>query len=451
MLKLKAACICPGKGAGRKFNMRSQIYDFSDNLSSAKCGNLVGSRIYSRAWVVGPLHRKSANLMSDSARFYADVNTSEKLTFAAHAHQLRDAGLAVIPLAAGDCADLGDRAGKKPLTTGFEKWKGRPSHKTIDGWAKKFPDANVGYVPGLSGLVAIDDDGGAGELIRETFGDTPGRIKSRRGAHYLYAKPKGMMPGVVDLRKFGINADLKHGNTIAIAPPSSHRSGHVYEWQDCGPEVLQDLPPFRVDLLQKLLDSRKQPSQDQKKADAGFRSGSRKMALNDHLAKNASWADSFDEVLDVAVSWNDDYLAKYGIDKLSEGEVMQIAAAVWKDLKAGKLERWHGRRSTVRTDLDEMHELAGYGKDGTAAFMLLMKLRGEHGGRMARNETFALNQVAMAKAGTIPNWTRYDYEKARTVLLSAGKLEIVKAHSNEKSGRQPTRYRLTRSQGARAV
>lgn len=451
MLKMEAACICPGKDAGRKNQSRSQIYDFSDNLSSTECGNLVGSRIFSRALVVGPLHLKSAKHMSNSARFEENVNTSEKLTFATYAHQLRDAGLAVIPLAAGDCAELGDRAGKKPLTTGFEKWKGRPSHKTIDGWCKKFPDANVGYVPGLSGLVAIDDDGGAGELIRETFGDTHGRIKSRRGAHYLYQKPRGQMPGVVDLRAFGINADLKHGNSIAIAPPSSHRSGHVYEWLDCGPDVLQDLPPFRVDLLQKLLDSRKVKTQDQKKADAGFRSGSRKMALNDHLVKNASWADSFDEVLDVAMTWNDDHLTKYGIEKLEEGEVMQIAAAVWKDLKAGKLERWHGRRATVRSNLSEIDQLAAISKDGMAAYMLLMKLRGEHGGRMARNETFALNQVAMAKAGTIPNWTRYDYEKARAVLLKAGMLEIVETPSNSRAGRQPTRYKLASGRGAGAV
>jgi hypothetical protein len=69
--------------------------------------------------------------------------------FAEHAHGLRDAGLAVIPLAPGDDADLGDRAGKKPLATDFDKWRARPSHKTIDVWGRKFPDANVGYLPGL--------------------------------------------------------------------------------------------------------------------------------------------------------------------------------------------------------------------------------------------------------------------------------------------------------------
>jgi hypothetical protein len=61
------------------------------------------------------------------------------------------AGLAPIP--------VGGEDGKKPLVTGFTKWRRRPGLSTIRSWVAKFPDANVGIVTGsLSGVSVIDVD-----------------------------------------------------------------------------------------------------------------------------------------------------------------------------------------------------------------------------------------------------------------------------------------------------
>jgi hypothetical protein len=367
--------------------------------------------------------------------------------FATFAPDLHKAGLAILPLAAGDDDEQGQKAGKKPLVTGFQRWNFRPSHRSVDQWCHQFPAMNIGYVPGLSDppIIVVDDDGGAEEAIAELFGRTPGRIATRRASHHLYRAPRGDMPAVVDLKRFGINADLKHGNTIVVAPPSVHKSGHVYAWQDCGPDVLKELPPFPLDHLKRLIDRQRDLTQTERKAIAGYRGGSRKLALNDRLCGQASWCDTLAELLDLARTWNEQQPAA-GIEKLDEKEMMQIAQSVWTDCETGKVERWHRRPARVRSSLTEFNELMAVSKDGALAYALLMKLRGEHGGRMARGETFALNQIAMAEAGTIPHWTRYDYEKARDVLLAAGKLKIASAGKNSANGRISTQYRLAEGQ-----
>lgn len=351
--------------------------------------------------------------------------------FALNAHGLRDAGLAVIPLAAKD-----------PQVSGFNRWRGRPSHKTIDGWCQKFPSSNVGYVPGLSNLVVVDDDGGAEATICETFGDTPGKVGTRRAAHHLYRKPRGPMPSIVDLKKFGINADLKHGNTIAVAPPSIHETGAVYHWKDCEPEVLQDLPVFPVDRLEALIARHQDMSQAERKAAAGFRAGSRTLALNDHLCRHGTWCETLGELIDVARTWNQNQSSKFQIEKLGEKDVIQTSHGVWQDIENGKIERWHGRGAKIRSNLDEINRLLVKGGSGTHAYALLMSLRANHGARCARGETFAINQIAMAESGTLPGFSRDRIEKARAILLETGFLEIVSKGQNSGRGRQSTQYRL---------
>jgi hypothetical protein len=229
------------------------------------------------------------------------------------------------------------------------------------------------------------------------------RAGSRHGAagHFLYRKPRGAIPGVVDLRKFGINADLKHGNVIAVAPPSLHATGHVYAWDGCGPEVLRELPPFRLDALQRLLEKRPARTQDERKAAAGFPNGSRELALNAFLCKHAAWCDEQEEVRDLAREWNE-RLAEMLIDKIDDADAIRIADQVWRDVQAGKIERWQRHAAVARTNDAELQNLLGRGKFGPYAFAMLQKLRVSHGARYRRGETFAITPKAMAAAGTLP-------------------------------------------------
>ena len=356
--------------------------------------------------------------------------------FSEYAPALHQAGMATLPLGAKD-----------PLVAGFNKWKRRPGNVVFEKWRAKFPDANVGYVPGLTGkggTIVLDDDGGARGKLIEMFGNTPGEVGTRRGSHLLYRAPKDYDGQRINLKAFGINADWKSGNDIVVGPGSIHDTGHVYRWRGCDERVIRDLPVIDLSRVRELLRSKTASAgtQDELKAKAGYRSGSAKLQLNDLIYGRSRITADRNELLAVAHQWNRTN-ETLGIILLKDTEIMQIVDTVLKGREARPVENWHGRRATVRSDLSEVTELASLGKDGTSAFMLLMKLRGEHGARMQRDETFSLNCVAMAKAGTIPNWTRYDYEKARNALLLAGKIEIAAAFSNTKDGRQAGRFCLT--------
>lgn len=71
-------------------------------------------------------------------------------------------------------------------------------------------------------------------------------------------------------------------------------------------------------------------------------------------------------------------------------------------------------------DLDELDCLMRFGVHGSSAFVLLYKLRGEHGDRCRRGGTFALMVKSMVRAESLPGWTRERYKKSITVLLDAG-------------------------------
>ena len=47
------------------------------------------------------------------------------------------------------------------------------------------------------------------------------------GKHALYRDGGSALGNLSSLKKFGLNADLKHGRAIVVAPPSLHDSGAI--------------------------------------------------------------------------------------------------------------------------------------------------------------------------------------------------------------------------------
>ena len=170
--------------------------------------------------------------------------------FGDHALALRAAGFAVLPA-----------AGKSPLRSGFNRWTRPPGPAVVTRWRLKCPEADILYVTGLSwarpggpGLVVVDgDDAEACHRIEELFGETPGRVRTRRGKHFLFLDPGGLGK-VSSLRPFGINADIKHGSGLVVAPPSRHAEDRAfsYAWDGCDPTVIRHLPMFDVRALHDL-------------------------------------------------------------------------------------------------------------------------------------------------------------------------------------------------------
>jgi hypothetical protein len=108
-------------------------------------------------------------------------------------------------------------------------------------------------------LVAIDaDDMDMVAFSLEQFGDTPGQIATRRGRHLLFRDPGYDFRGIVTLRHLGFNIDVKHGRSIAVAPPSIHPSdpSFAYQFVDCDESVIlsADLPLFPIRKLFRLFE-----------------------------------------------------------------------------------------------------------------------------------------------------------------------------------------------------
>lgn len=362
---------------------------------------------------------------------------------------MRRAGFAVMPA-----------TGKKPRKAGFSRWPHAPSLTVVERWAAQEPEADLVYVPGLSrtknnpeGLVVVDaDDDGACVKVVELFGETPGKVKTRRGKHYLYSDSGGSLGKIQSLKKLGINADVKHGRTIVVAPPSHHENDNdfVYSWDSCDETVIRDLPPFNARALQGLIEAQSpgwnlQPNVTTTAPPASahreaLHEGSRGLGLNKFLCGHAWACESFEALLDCAQTYNSNIVNK-GFAALESSEIMARTAAVWKDLQEGKLERWHNLPAVARTDADEIKDLCGRSKHGGDAVALLLLLRAKHYGRTLRGETFALNVRATAESKTL-DWTIERFRNAIKVLLGAGFLKIVTHGQNSRTGRRATQYTL---------
>jgi hypothetical protein len=244
------------------------------------------------------------------------------------------------------------------------------------------------------------------------------------------------------LRAYGLNVDLKTGNSLVIAPPSVHESGKVYALAEgCNWSAVPDLPPPRLDALRRLVE--KAPRRESPSGDlGGMRDGSRKQWLNDQLCAHAASCDTQADLLDVARTLNES-LADRGMELLSEEIVIERTAQVWKDAEAGHLQQWLGRKGVARTDKAEIRALATLNtKTASDAMMLLLLLRIEHTARCRRGETFTITPKAMAEVEVIPGWKPQRYRTARDVLLRADLLKVVSSFCNSRNGRRSAQYCL---------
>jgi len=108
----------------------------------------------------------------------------------------------------------------------------------IEGWFRRWPDANVGLVTGrVSGLVVVDIDprhGGQASLerLRDEHGPLPRTVEAETGGggrHLYFA-----YPGVLVHNRVGIlpGIDLRADGGCVVAPPSRHPSGRRYRWAE---------------------------------------------------------------------------------------------------------------------------------------------------------------------------------------------------------------------------
>lgn len=130
-----------------------------------------------------------------------------------------------------------DVCGKTPLASlvpnGLRDASSDPE-QILDWWTKE-PNANIGFVPGLSYLLGIDVDGSAGrESLKELeakLGELPIRWQVRSGReeggdHYYFRVPAIL--NIKNLNGWREGIDLKFKGGYMILPPSVHASGNRY-------------------------------------------------------------------------------------------------------------------------------------------------------------------------------------------------------------------------------
>lgn len=80
----------------------------------------------------------------------------------------------------------------------------------------------------------------------------------------------------------------------------------------------------------------------------------------------------------------------------------------------------NGQRAICVSDADEIQRLIGCAQNGADALALLMLLRGYHGARCKRGQTFAISVEAMVRDGVMGKWSARRLRGARNVLLEGG-------------------------------
>lgn len=195
------------------------------------------------------------------------------------AARLTSLGIGIVPLhwaredGSCSCGDTTCRSiGKHPLN------KNGASDPIIDAeiatlqW-DELPNANIGIVPGVSRLVAVDFDSEAARDRFRSIADTATleamrqapTVKTGKGWHIYFADPDTQYAPTTG-RDDDVGIDIRAGVSILVAPPSIHANGNAYRW-------LQEEPPFDAPSVTPWLDNYIKNRKDQKQPtiiDEGF-------------------------------------------------------------------------------------------------------------------------------------------------------------------------------------
>ncbi len=203
---------------------------------------------------------------------------------------------------------------KRPLIKWMAYQQRLATEAEVEGWYRRWPQANVGIVTGaVSGLVVLDIDAGHGgeqslaEWQRE-HGPLPQTVEAATGGggrHLYFRHPGGVLHNRAGLLP-GI--DLRGDGGCVVAPPSIHSSGRPYTWltgHAPGEFPLAELPGWLLALLQ---DSHRTPGHSvdywRQLVKEGVGEGVRNSTIAS-LAGHLLWHGvDADVVMELLLSWN---------------------------------------------------------------------------------------------------------------------------------------------------
>lgn len=202
--------------------------------------------------------------------------------------------------------------GKTPLLAKHSGGSGHRDATTdvgiVERWWREHPDANIGVVPGMAGVLVLDLDGPEAEADAERLGVFAVRtatVRTPRGRHLYFAHPGGRIGNSQLAPKIDVRADAGY----VVAPPSLHPSGATYLWVADEGVQFNDPPPSVVDRLT----SGKRVAE-----------GSRNNAITSYLGKLRRQGADFEELLAAAREFN----SANCTPPLPEAEVVGVAKSI---------------------------------------------------------------------------------------------------------------------------
>ncbi len=173
-----------------------------------------------------------------------------------------------------ECGALADYSSEPKHAIGKHPYDGQLGHRTssidplqIYAWRLLYPNANMAIATGAkSNLIVVDLDAnknGFASLhdLEKRFGElpkTPMAHSGGGGRHFYFSHPgfevrgrRGMLPGI----------DIQADGGRIVAPPSKHKSGRLYLWDNKqGPDIeLAELPRWLLNLILAKQSKRKDP------------------------------------------------------------------------------------------------------------------------------------------------------------------------------------------------
>ena len=338
--------------------------------------------------------------------------------FGAHAMAMLRRGIAVVPIGPD----------RHPHVSGFQNWRRRPGASTISRWVKAYPEANIGVLPGLCGRGAIVADCDAmehAEVFQDRFGKTDMRVRTYRGFHLWYGGVEERLPG--NLRKYGLEVDFKTGRQIAIAPPSIHETGHIYQFDGCDWGALERLRPVNIEALHQFM-GKARPTKAERPA---VTAGRRATTLNARLIPRAFECGELDELLDLAHAYNSEFLPA-----LDSPEVVKIATKVWRDKAEGKIEEWKGIASMRKRSRIEVSSLCQADPSTVQTHTVFCRCCAMSTRHVAAGESFQITPHAMARRSSN---ARVDAREVRNITrpFDRGWFDQVRARFQAQSSRGP--------------
>jgi DNA-binding XRE family transcriptional regulator len=346
--------------------------------------------------------------------------------FPAAAPDLHAHGLAVIPLLNGNVPALR-----------FERWRRKPGRDFLDKLATRYPDANIGVLCGLCGIVVIDvDDPALVEPMLLRFGRTPLAIRTpRRGVHLWY-RSNGERCGTLRDRE-GLAVDIKGIGGMVVVPPSIRYGGKPYtfawgSWSDLAslPRIKPGSLPSDEGCKNSTLSA--EGCKNRTLSLRNVQEGARNRTLFRSLLREAGHCDSEADLLDIAETIVAQHFELHPKHPFLPSEIRKTVASVWQYEQQGR--NWVGKEAHAVTSASELAILVR----NPNALTLRLILQCAHG---ADPDPFAISPRAMADDEIIDGWTNpRRYARARDFLLEAGFLILV--HRGGQGTRDPHTFRL---------